>query len=269
MDTKAYLIRQGWPGPGNPLNPTRSPGSRGGLGLTKPILVARKQNTLGIGKKTTHDNTNQWWLRNFEAALRAVGDNGSATPTSEESNSVSQGKSELYRFFVKGEGLAGTIDSVWGSHIVELSKRQDHERTNKMEGEKVDVKFAEEARALRREVRRKSRKLAKSGNYNMLHCESVKMDVEAELEARQQQMEEKPATKRRVKGQTEQQSTNSDSLPREFPESGGLRKHGLSDKEARKRQKSMRETEKEEPLELKRGKKRLQDPQEEPQLDVK
>lgn len=108
MDPQAYLMNQGWSGPGNPLNPSRRPGAHGGLGLTKPILVARKKNTHGIGKKTTHDHTNQWWLRGFEAALRGIGTDGSATPGSGESTPETP-KSELYKFFVRGPGLAGTI----------------------------------------------------------------------------------------------------------------------------------------------------------------
>lgn len=108
MDPQAYLMNQGWSGPGNPLNPSRRPGAHGGLGLTKPILVARKKNTHGIGKKTTHDHTNQWWLRGFEAALRGIGTDGNATSGSGESTPETP-KSELYKFFVRGPGLAGTI----------------------------------------------------------------------------------------------------------------------------------------------------------------
>ncbi|EFQ98501.1 hypothetical protein MGYG_01528 [Nannizzia gypsea CBS 118893] len=108
MDPQAYLMNQGWSGPGNPLNPSRRPGAHGGLGLTKPILVARKKNTHGVGKKTTHDHTNQWWLRGFEAALRGIGTDGNVTPVSEESTPETP-KSELYKFFVRGPGLAGTI----------------------------------------------------------------------------------------------------------------------------------------------------------------
>lgn len=111
MDAKAYLISQGWSGPGNPLNPSRRVGGpHAGLGLTKPILVARKKNTHGIGNKTTHDHTNQWWLRGFEEALKGVGEDGSSTPTTATSEDNGTGlRSELYKFFVRGQGLKGTI----------------------------------------------------------------------------------------------------------------------------------------------------------------
>ncbi|KAI1924205.1 hypothetical protein LOZ65_003100 [Ophidiomyces ophidiicola] len=111
MDAKAYLISQGWSGPGNPLNPLRRPGGYAGLGLTKPILVARKKNTHGIGNKTTHDHTNQWWLRGFEEALKSVGNNGNSTLLENAPDEKQNGiRSGLYRFFVRGEKLEGTIE---------------------------------------------------------------------------------------------------------------------------------------------------------------
>ncbi|KAK5683747.1 hypothetical protein LTS12_029150, partial [Elasticomyces elasticus] len=78
MNAQDYLLRQGWAGPGTPLNPTRqrAGGPHGGLGLTKPILVARRKGNEGVGKKTTKDPTNQWWLRGFEDALKGVGGEG-------------------------------------------------------------------------------------------------------------------------------------------------------------------------------------------------
>jgi nucleolar protein TMA23 len=120
MDAKAYLLRHGWSGPGNPLNPDRSSqkrvgGPHGGLGLTRPILISRKQNLHGVGKKTTKDPTNQWWLRGFEEALRGVGtenNNGKNDGCGNvvvEGNSLAKGRSELYKYFVRGEGLPGTI----------------------------------------------------------------------------------------------------------------------------------------------------------------
>ncbi|KAI1910691.1 hypothetical protein LOZ61_004309 [Ophidiomyces ophidiicola] len=133
MDAKAYLISQGWSGPGNPLNPLRRPGGHAGLGLTKPILVARKKNTHGIGNKTTHDHTNQWWLRGFEEALKSVGNDGNSTLLENAPDEKQNGiRSELYRFFVRGEKLEGTIekrvdgiDTVASSNHVTKRKRDE------------------------------------------------------------------------------------------------------------------------------------------------
>ncbi|OJD26150.1 hypothetical protein ACJ73_02477 [Blastomyces percursus] len=165
MDTNAYLLSQGWSGPGNPLNPNRRPGPHGGLGLTKPILIARKKNTHGLGKRTTHDHTNQWWLRGFEAALKGVSDDGSATPQPDGSGSAASGTSELYRFFVKGEPLEGTIDTVdifegkevKGSCMMS-TEEGEKKRKRKRSDEKGADKVEGEERALKNEKRRKKRK---------------------------------------------------------------------------------------------------------------
>ena len=106
MDAQAYLNRHGWSGPGNTLNPDRPQG--GGLGLTRPILVARRSGNQGVGKKTTKDPTNQWWLRGFEDALKGVGQESvGGAGTVPKPNALT---SELYRFFVRGEVVPGTID---------------------------------------------------------------------------------------------------------------------------------------------------------------
>ncbi|CAI7607901.1 unnamed protein product [Penicillium glandicola] len=97
MDAQAYLIKHGWSGPGNPLNPNQRPGLHGGLGLTRPLLVSRKANNHG------------WWLRGFEDALKGVGNDSFEANSARENNALT---SELYRNFVRGEGLAGTLDGM-------------------------------------------------------------------------------------------------------------------------------------------------------------
>lgn len=110
MDAYAYLIRHGWSGSGNPLNPDRASTARGGLGLTKPLLVARRSGNSGVGNKTTKDPTNQWWLRGFEDALKGLG--GGDAPGGDGDTGVGKGNaltSELYRHFVRGETIPGTL----------------------------------------------------------------------------------------------------------------------------------------------------------------
>ena len=115
MDAQAYLMRHGWSGPGNPLNPNRRPGTHSGLGLTRPLLVSRRENKIGIGKTSTKDPTNQWWLRGFEEALRGVGTDGTASPNTavgglaREENTLTRNGSQLYKFFVRGEVIPGTL----------------------------------------------------------------------------------------------------------------------------------------------------------------
>ncbi|KAL4970475.1 uncharacterized protein BDV14DRAFT_163340 [Aspergillus stella-maris] len=149
MDAYAYLIKHGWSGPGNPLNPDRA-GARGGLGLTKPLLVARRSGNSGIGKTTTKDPTNQWWLRGFEDALKGIGNE-----KKEDMGVVGKGNaltSELYRFFVRGETVPGTLGNKGQKEKEVLGKRK------RGVGEK---ETKEEKRVRREEKKRRKEEKAK------------------------------------------------------------------------------------------------------------
>jgi nucleolar protein TMA23 len=112
MDTARYLKSQGWLGTGHALST--------GKGLTKPLLVSRKSDVLGLGKK--HKQADQWWTRAFDDSLSGLevqhGDIGAdgvreVTVTQTKKGGVLEGlltgKGSLYSMFVKGEGLVGTI----------------------------------------------------------------------------------------------------------------------------------------------------------------
>ncbi|KAJ6035638.1 uncharacterized protein N7446_010399 [Penicillium canescens] len=150
MDAQAYLIRHGWSGPGNPLQPNTRPGPHGGLGLTRPILVARKANNHGVGKKTTKDPTNQWWLRGFEDALKGVGDESHEGVSARAGNALT---SELYRNFVRGDGLAGTLDS--------KDQQKGAGEKRKRENDEPKAKETKEERKEKRSVERAARKARK------------------------------------------------------------------------------------------------------------
>ena len=143
MNAQDYLLRQGWAGPGTPLNPTRqrAGGPHGGLGLTKPILVARRKGNEGVGKKTTKDPTNQWWLRGFEDALKGVSGEGDRPngggQTGRTPNALT---SELYRFFVRGEGLAGTVGVQNQDKEKEKEKVKGKRKRNDEDGDKSEKK---------------------------------------------------------------------------------------------------------------------------------
>jgi len=156
MDAQAYLIRHGWSGPGNPLNPNQRPGPHGGLGLTKPILVARKANNHGVGKKTTKDPTNQWWLRGFEDALKGVGDDSYAATSAKTNNALT---SELYRNFVRGECLAGTIDEK-----TKAASEQSILKAKRKRDADVDADRVKKEDKARKEEKRKRRKLKEGGD---------------------------------------------------------------------------------------------------------
>ncbi|ODQ82454.1 hypothetical protein BABINDRAFT_159043 [Babjeviella inositovora NRRL Y-12698] len=86
-------------------------------GLRKPILVKHKKDTKGLG----HDagDSEAWWERLFDGQLKSLEVNASASKGKDGAISFNQNKvvasgvskqqSPLYRMFVKGEGLAGTV----------------------------------------------------------------------------------------------------------------------------------------------------------------
>ena len=124
MNAQAHLVAQGWAGPGHSLP------SSSGSGLSRPLLVAQKQNNLGVGKKK-FDLADQWWLRAFDDSLKGIKStvdaktesrNGEAeirvvqTRIGGELDIVQRGggkwagRESLYGRFVKGEILGGTFE---------------------------------------------------------------------------------------------------------------------------------------------------------------
>ena len=116
MDTTAYLTRQGWLGIGHSLHP-------GGRGIKKPLLVSKKPNVLGLGKRQHNSHAEQWWARAFDSSLKnlavdqdratgahhvTVGGSG-AMEMVQKSGGNWVGKAALYGHFVRGEGLSGTL----------------------------------------------------------------------------------------------------------------------------------------------------------------
>ncbi|KAL8913266.1 MAG: hypothetical protein Q9171_001913 [Xanthocarpia ochracea] len=112
MDAAAYLKNQGWRGSGHTLQPN-------GQGISKPLLVSRKTNVLGVGKKAHDAHGDQWWSRAFEETLRSLNGQTSTkrTTTSGEADAKSLGvlptrwttNGGLHGSFVRGESLKGTM----------------------------------------------------------------------------------------------------------------------------------------------------------------
>lgn len=67
MNAEAYLRKQGWQGSGHSLDTS-------GRGIKKPLLIAHKNDQLGLGKKkAAHTTDDQWWMRAFDQSLQAIG----------------------------------------------------------------------------------------------------------------------------------------------------------------------------------------------------
>ncbi|KAL4973420.1 hypothetical protein BDW66DRAFT_142250 [Aspergillus desertorum] len=187
MDAYAYLIRHGWSGPGNPLNPDRA-GVRGGLGLTKPLLVARRSGNQGVGNKTTKDPTNQWWLRGFEDALKGIG-------TPKEDTIIGKGNaltSELYRHFVRGEVVPGTLGG---------SKDKDGEKegSKKRKREGDEEGESKKERKLRKEEKRR-RKAKKTERKERRKEKKERREKRAVEKAERKERKAKEKKERKIEG---------------------------------------------------------------------
>ncbi|RKF64916.1 hypothetical protein OnM2_015042 [Erysiphe neolycopersici] len=115
MDAHALLTKQGWRGTGNSLHPTSN-----SIGLAKPLLVGRKNDKVGLGKKV-HQTSDMWWMHAFDESLKALdttheGTSIKSLPSSGGLEAIKRGAGKwilanggLYANFVKGTGLAGTM----------------------------------------------------------------------------------------------------------------------------------------------------------------
>jgi nucleolar protein TMA23 len=163
MNAHALLTSQGWRGTGNSLHPTSNT-----IGLSKPLLVSRKDNNNGVGRKQ-HKTSDMWWMNAFDKSLKGL-------DTSEEGKVVSRtaaGGLEmvvkggakwvgngggLYASFVRGEGLGGTIEErqVYMEASTLMGEEVLGKRKRESEGE------CKEERRARKEAKRTARTQASS-----------------------------------------------------------------------------------------------------------
>ncbi|KAL1612643.1 hypothetical protein SLS60_000872 [Paraconiothyrium brasiliense] len=101
MNAEGLLRKQGWRGAGFSLDTSDR-------GISKPLLISHKQDQLGLGKKkASHTTDDQWWMRAFDESLQNLGTGQTSTLSQIQEKGINRGG--LYGFFVKGEGLIGTI----------------------------------------------------------------------------------------------------------------------------------------------------------------
>ncbi|KAK9328477.1 hypothetical protein V1520DRAFT_345912, partial [Lipomyces starkeyi] len=104
MNSTAYLTSYGWtPGSGFKKD-----------SIAKPILVHHKKDTKGLGNKA-HDYET-WWERVFDGRLQNLDvynrSKDSSKEEDQDANVRGARDSPLYKMFVKGEGLCGSIGSI-------------------------------------------------------------------------------------------------------------------------------------------------------------
>merc|ERR1711939_316429 len=161
MDAHALLTSQGWRGTGNSLHPTSNT-----IGLSRPLLVSKKVDNLGIGKKQ-HRTSDMWWMNAFDSSLKGLDTSKDGqviqTVTSGGLDMVQKAgakwvgsKGGLYASFVRGEGLGGTISPEENSSTgSESGKDAGGEKKRKRGGEEE----SKEERKARRASKRAGREL--------------------------------------------------------------------------------------------------------------
>ena len=101
MNAEALLKKHGWRGAGHSLDTS-------GRGIKKPLLISHKQDQNGLGhKKAAWKTDDQWWMRAFDESLQNLGSGQTSTLAQVQQKGINRGG--LYGFFVRGEGLIGTI----------------------------------------------------------------------------------------------------------------------------------------------------------------
>ncbi|KAK3723260.1 hypothetical protein LTR37_001983 [Vermiconidia calcicola] len=100
MDASAYLRKQGWRGDGHPLDHSNR-------GISKPLLVSKKVDVLGVGLNKHKAVSDQWWLRAFDEGLKSLGTGQETALAQVQKHGVNRGG--LYANFIKGEKIPGSI----------------------------------------------------------------------------------------------------------------------------------------------------------------
>ncbi|ROV94983.1 hypothetical protein VMCG_08361 [Cytospora schulzeri] len=177
MDASALLKSQGWRGSGHSLHKTDD-----SIGLAKPILVSRKNNTLGIGRKN-HVTSDQWWLNAFDEQLKSLDTSGKTSIVQTKENTklaglltVGAGKysgaNALYACFVSGGLLQGTVkpntkegestDTTPEAEVAPPARKETKAERRARKEEKRKRKAEREARRLRKAEKR-AKKTASAG----------------------------------------------------------------------------------------------------------
>lgn len=152
MNAHALLTSQGWRGSGHSLHPTSDQ-----TGLSRPLLVSRKQNNLGVGKKQ-HKTSDMWWMNAFDKSLKGLDTSTEGKVVQTVTNSgldmVAKGGSKfvgsegLYACFVKGESLSGTITPEdQESRIIAMKQQPSDEMKEERRARKAARRAARAAKA--------------------------------------------------------------------------------------------------------------------------
>ena len=158
MDAHALLTSQGWRGSGHSLHPSSDT-----TGLRRPLLVSKKQNVLGVGKKQ-HRTSDMWWQNAFDSSLKGL----DTSKEGEVVQTVTNGGLDMakkgggrfvgsegrYACFVRGEGLLGTMKAEERTSEDSVIKKNHREQNDKRRNDETETK---EERRARKAARRAAR----------------------------------------------------------------------------------------------------------------
>ncbi|EAA34864.1 hypothetical protein GE21DRAFT_324 [Neurospora crassa] len=205
------LKSQGWRGKGYSLHPTDNT-----IGLSNPLRISRNTDGRGIGQ-STHYTSDQWWLAAFDEKLKGLdtSKDGKVVQTTTQSKldavtaNIGGGKytgaGGLYASFVRGEGLAGTVESSEsGSGRSTPTDREDvaglkggvkkhrESGSNKKKAEKEEKKRRKAMEKLKKKEEKKAaKKAAKKEEKRRRKATETKEERKARKKERRAKKEEK------------------------------------------------------------------------------
>ncbi|PSS08809.1 hypothetical protein M430DRAFT_37543 [Amorphotheca resinae ATCC 22711] len=191
MNAHALLTSQGWRGTGHSLHPTSDE-----TGLSRPLLVSRKVNNLGVGKKQ-HKTSDMWWMNAFDKSLKGLDTSEEGKVVQKITNGgldmVVKGGSKyvgsgggLYASFVRGEPLNGTITEET-SEKPTVADQEPPAKKRRKHGDRAESKEERRARkAAKRALRAKEAAAKEEPQTEEAQDASVK-----KLETKEQRKERK------------------------------------------------------------------------------
>lgn len=206
MNAHALLSSQGWRGKGHSLHKTDD-----SIGLAKPLLLNRKDNTKGLGT-TQHFTSDQWWMNAFDEQLQGLDTTTKKgqvvqTMSTGKLNSIengSLGKYSLYTSFVRGGLLQGTISSLETEEATSsesdasAGEKKSKPKPSKESETKEERRARKEAKRKRREEKTKRKQARKQRKYKADSSD----DTNSEKKQRRARKEEK-RRRRKEKESTE------------------------------------------------------------------
>ena len=185
MDTTAYLTRHGWLGDGHSLHPS-------GNGIKTPLLVSKKTNVLGIGKKQHDAQADQWWARAFDATLKDLnvgvddatgkvkrvtfGAGAKQLQTVGRIGAKWAASGGLYGAFIRGQSLEGTITPESAKE-----KKQDEGDNASKRGKRTKNEREERRRTRETRKERKRRQKDEATTNNGLRVLGIPLKVSSTL----------------------------------------------------------------------------------------